>query len=308
MSQDNRKDVQRVLIITLALNLLVMLLKAALGWVTGSLSLMADALHSVTDSANNILGMVTNRLADPRPDPDHPYGHQKYDAIGALGIAVFLAIACFEILKAAVGRILEGGSPVTLDGPDLLVLVVVLAVNILVTTYEHRMGRRLGSSILIADARHTLSDVWVTTLVLLGLIAVWQGQVWHIAWMGWLDVALSFPVALLVLRSGWQVLRENLPWLVDEYAIPAETILGMAMETPGVVNCHAIASRGIVGRQVFIEMHMVVNTRDVDEAHRITEAVEQRLGQAFGPARVSIHIEPRDYQSDAVTYDAAGGG
>lgn len=302
MSEDNRAAVQRVLLLTLALNLLVVLLKALLGWVTGSLSLMADALHSVTDSANNILGLVTNRLADPKPDQDHPYGHQKYDAIGALGIAVFLAIACFEIVKTAVERIIEGGSPLVVEGPELLVLLLVLGVNLLVTTYESRRGRRLGSAILIADARHTLSDVWVTSLVLFGLAAVWLGGIWQLAWLNWLDVILALPVAVLVLKSGWQVLMENLPWLVDETAIPARAIHQIAMGTPGVVNCHAIASRGVPGRQVFIEMHLVADTPEVEQAHRITEAVEQQILARFGPARISIHVEPQTHQSPQVTW------
>jgi cation diffusion facilitator family transporter len=88
-TRDTRHAVQRVLLITLALNLTVVVLKAIVGLMTGSLSLLADALHSVTDSANNVLGLTTNRLADPEPDRDHPYGHQKYEAIGALGIAAF---------------------------------------------------------------------------------------------------------------------------------------------------------------------------------------------------------------------------
>ena len=78
-------EVRRVLLLTLVLNVLVVLLKFVVGWWTGSLSLLADALHSITDSANNVLGLVTNQLASPVPDRDHPYGHQKYEAVGALG-------------------------------------------------------------------------------------------------------------------------------------------------------------------------------------------------------------------------------
>jgi len=103
--QDNRSQVRKVLAITLLLNLLVMGLKAAVGFAIGSLSLQADALHSVTDSANNVLGLVTNNFSSPQPDREHPYGHQKYEALGALGIATFLGIACFEILQSAIARI-----------------------------------------------------------------------------------------------------------------------------------------------------------------------------------------------------------
>ena len=106
---DHRDTVQRVLLVTLGLNLSVVILKASVAWLTGSLSLMADTLHSVTDSANNLLGLATNRLANPLPDRDHPYGHHKFEALGALGVAAFLGIACFEIITSAIERILTGG-------------------------------------------------------------------------------------------------------------------------------------------------------------------------------------------------------
>ena len=292
---DYRSEIRKVLFITLILNLFVVGLKALLGWWTGSLSLMADALHSVIDSANNVLGLVTNQLASPKPDRDHPYGHQKYEAVGALGIAAFLGIACFEILKGAVERLLLGGEPVEMSGLALWLLLVVLGVNIFVAFYERRFGVRLGSNILIADAHHTMSDVWITLAVMGGLIGVWQG-------LQWLDMVLAFPVAILVMRSGWVVLKSNLPWLVDEMAIAPEAIHTVIMKVPGVINCHNIASRGLLGRQVFIDMHLVVEPKDVETAHEITEQVEICLEEAYGPVRATIHVEPFDYQSGKITY------
>ena len=299
---DNRSEVRNVLIITLLLNLVVLAIKGLVGFLTGSLSLMADALHSVTDSANNILGLVVNHFAIPHPDRQHPYGHQKYDAIGALGIAAFLLIACFEILSSAVKRLIYGGNSVEISPTELWILLIVLGINIFVAFYERSVGKRNGSAILIADAQHTMSDVWVTIMVIGGLIGVWQGEVLKLPQLQYLDVILAFPVALLVFYSGWQVLKENLPWLVDEMAIAPEIIQEIVMEVPGVINCHNIASRGVIGRQVFIEMHLVVSVKDVETAHSITESVELRLQERFSPARILIHVEPPTYQSDEITY------
>jgi cation diffusion facilitator family transporter len=301
--KDNRATVQKVLWITLLLNILVMAIKAGVGLRIGALSLQADALHSVTDSANNVLGLVAMRFSSPYPDRDHPYGHLKYEAIGALAIAAFLGIACFEILQGAVMSIIKGGKPVEIAGPELWLLIIVLGVNIFVTYYERSVGQRVGSPILIADARHTMSDVWVTITVLLGLVGVWVGNTANIPQLQWLDVILSFPVAFLVFSSGWKVLMENLPLLVDEMAIAPEVIHQIVLEVPGVLNCHAIASRGVVGRQVFIEMHLIVSAQDVETAHAITEAVEARLSQQFSPVRILIHVEPPDYHSDQITFD-----
>lgn len=302
MIRDHRSEVRKVLLITLLLNLVVMGLKAGVGILTGSLSLQADALHSVTDSANNVLGLIASRFSSPHPDRDHPYGHQKFEALGALGIAAFLGIACFEILQGAIERIFQGLTSVKISPPELWLLLIVLGINIFVTYYERQVGRRVGSAILMADAQHTMSDVWVTITVLAGLIGVWQARVLNLPQLQWLDVILAFPVALLVFSSGWKVLKDNLPWLVDEMAIAPEAIQDVALQVPGVMNCHSIASRGLLGRQVFIEMHMIVEAKDVETAHKITEQVETRLAERFSPVRVLIHVEPPSYQSDQVSF------
>ena len=294
--KDNRSQVQKVLIQTLLLNLFVLCIKLVVGLMTGSLSLIADALHSLTDSANNVLGLWANRAASPQPDREHPYGHQKFEAVGALGIAGFLSIACFEILKGAVDRIIHPAVATKINGSEFWFLILVLAVNIFVATYERREGKRLNSSLLIADAYHTLSDIWVTIAVLIGL-----GGIWLFNWQ-WLDMALAFPVAALVMSSGWTVLRENLPWLVDESAIAPEHIADIARSVPGVLNVHDIASRGVIGRQCFIEMHLIVEPAEVAAAHAITEAIEDKLEQRFSPVRIMIHVEPPSYRSEQLSY------
>ncbi|MEH1867319.1 MAG: cation diffusion facilitator family transporter [Nostoc sp.] len=297
MVYDNRAEVRKVLIITLLLNLFVLVLKALVGYWTGSLSLLADALHSVTDSANNVLGLVASKFSSPQPDREHPYGHHKFEAVGALGIASFLGIACFEILQGAIERILKGGGePVRISPPELWLLLIVLGVNIFVAFYERAVGKRVGSSILIADATHTMSDIWVTISVIGGLIGVWLGY-------QWMDLVLAFPVALLVFWSGWSVLKENLPWLVDQMAITPEAIHAIATSVPGVINCHDIASRGVLGRQVFIEMHLIVDAPDVKTAHDITEEVESRLEERFRPVRILIHVEPPAYKSEQISFE-----
>lgn len=302
--QDNRSQVRRVLWLTLLLNLFVMALKFSLGFATGSLSLQADALHSVTDSANNILGLITNRFSSPKPDREHPYGHQKFEAVGALGIAAFLGIACFEILKVAVEKIffITEDVPVKVSSLELLLLLIVLGVNIFVAIYERQVGRKINSPILIADAKHTTSDIWVTVIVIAGLVGVWQANNLNIPQLKWLDVILAFPVALLVFYSGWEVISDNLPWLVDEMAIAPEAINDVVMTVPGVVNCHDIASRGMLGRQVFIEMHLIVDTDDLFIAHQITEQIEECLEKSFGTVRVLIHVEPPEYEENDISF------
>jgi cation diffusion facilitator family transporter len=290
-----------VLLIALAVNVSMGLLKLVVGLLGGSLSVLADAMHSSTDAFSSLLALFSIRLADPSPDRDHPYGHTKYESVGALVIAGFILFTAFEILQGAVQRIQAGLPPLRLGWDHLLLLLIAMGMNILLASYEREQGRRLGSRLLAADALHTWSDIWTTMVLLVGLGGAIAFD------LPWLDVALAVPLALLLVKVCWGVLRENLPLLVDHIAIPPEAIHELAMAVPGVLNCHDIASRGVLGQQVFIDMHMVVEADDLPTAHRITELVEERLASRFGPVRCTIHLEPRPYASATITYRGTHG-
>jgi len=282
-------------------NIAMSLLKLAVGLLSGSLALLADAMHSATDGLSSLLGLIANGLSDPRPDRDHPYGHHKYEGVGALAIAAFILFAAFEILQTAAQRLINGIGPLRVTPVELGLVLLALCGNLALAFYERQEGQRLQSRLLLADAMHTTSDIWTTVMVLVGLSgALWLG-------LNWLDLAVAVPLALLLVRACWMVLRSNLPWLVDQIAIAPEAIHSVAMAVPGVLNCHDIASRGVIGQQVFIDMHMVVAANDLPTAHRVTELVEEHLEARFGPVRCTIHLEPREYASAEITFRGTHG-
>ncbi len=292
---------QRVLLVALAVNLLLSLVKLAVGVISGSLAVLADALHSATDGLSSLVALLANRLADPRPDRDHPYGHRKAESLGALVIALFILLAAWEILQSAGQRLLAGLAPLQLTWAELALLLLVLGGNIGLATYERWQARRLGSALLLADAAHTRSDVWTSVVVLVGLAgAVALG-------LNWLDVALALPLCGLMAWTCWQVLRQNLPQLIDQVAVDPEAIRAVAMGVPGVLNCHAIASRGVVGDQVFMELHLVVDATDLATAHQLSHQVEQRLDARYGPLRCTVHLEPRDHARPTLIPGAGDG-
>ena len=239
---DRRNDVRRVLTVALALNIAMSLLKLSVGLISGSLAVIADAMHSATDALSSLTGLITNSLSDPRPDRDHPYGHHKYEAIGALGIAGFILFTALEILLRTGERLLEG-LPAIVTNQGLLLLLV-LGANLLLAGYEHSEAA-LDSTLL--KPMLSMPPVTSTTVVVLVGMA---GALWLN--VNWLDVALAIPMALPLIRVCWQVLRRTLPWLVDRHR--PEAIHAEAMGVPGI-NCHDIASHGVLGQQVFIDMH-----------------------------------------------------
>lgn len=282
-----QNSIRNVLYVTLGLNLLVLETKFSLGLATGSLSLLADALHSLSDSASNILGLIAMRLANPQPDWDHPYGHSKFESLGALAIGGFLIVAGVEIFSSAVKRLFMAGNgePIEVNGISFIMMIVVLIINIGIAVYEDRRGKALKSKLLQADARHTLSDVWVTVALLAGMVGIRLGWVW-------LDTALAFLVAGMVFWSAWEVIKDNIPFLSDRVAIPAREIMEIVTDIYGVLNCHSITSRGVIGQEIFIEMHLIVAPREIEEAYKIVEVVEQKLQEKYGSVHATIQLEP----------------
>ena len=133
---DRRQEVRRVLAVALVMNIAMSLLKLSVGVLSGSLAVIADAMHSATDALSSLTGLITNSLSDPRPDRDHPYGHHKYEAVGALGIAGFILFTALEILLRSSERMLEGFPQIRVTTQELVILGLVLGFNLLLAGYE----------------------------------------------------------------------------------------------------------------------------------------------------------------------------
>ncbi|MEJ2371345.1 MAG: cation diffusion facilitator family transporter [Gemmatimonadales bacterium] len=262
------------------------ILKLFTGLFTGSLAVLTSAIDSLLDILMSGINLIAIGHAEQPADEQHPYGHGKFETIGALAIVSFLSITCFELMTGAIGRLVAGVSPPRLEPVTFAVLGATMAVNLGVASAESRFAKRLQSEILAADARHTMADVLVTASVLGGLILVGLGWTAADAWLGLL-------VAIVIAHSGWQILRTTVPVLVDRRAIDADTIRSIAHDTPGVEAATDIRSRGRPGEafaELTIHVHPGANVR---EAHEIADAVEERLRKREGLYGVVVHVEPR---------------
>jgi cation diffusion facilitator family transporter len=288
MNHENLKRaraVQRVLLLTLAANLAVVVIKAVAGFSAHSLSVLADAAHSSVDAWSNLMAMTMARVASKAPDAEHPYGHEKFETLGALGIVAFLSIAVFQLLVSALGRLAGSGQQPHSTFMTASVMVLSAIVSFSVSRYEARAGRTHHSEILLADAAHTRTDVYSSIAVLLGLGLVALG--FHEA-----DAIVTLIVAIVIARVAWHILQDSVPILVDERALAEEDICRVTLSTPGVIDCFSVRSRGRAG-QVFAELTITVRpTLNVQEAHHIADTVEQRIAGTFGAREVVVHVEP----------------
>jgi len=279
--------VRRVLIGLLGANLAVVAAKAYIGVVSGSLAVWGDALHSSVDSLYNVLGLIVVRVAAREPDEDHPYGHGKFETLGALAIVVFLSITCFELIRNAVQTLLGGGHTIVVTDLGLVVLLATLAINVFVAWYENRRGHELSSELLIADAAHTRTDVFITIGVLIGVLFARRGATW-------VDPVVAIVVAALIVRVAYQIFSRTVPVLVDERAIPERAIRHAAQEIAGVKSAYGIRSRGGHGAGVrYAEVTIAVDRdANVAAAHAIADQVEERLKRDLELSAVTVHVEP----------------
>ncbi len=286
--QDYKRGVRRVLLITLALNIAVVIGKFIAGILAGSLSVISDAVHSSVDSLNNIVGLVIMKYATAEPDDEHPYGHAKFETLAAFAIAGFLFVTCYQIAVSAVSRLITPSPhPPEISALTIGVMIATIIVNIIVTVYEHREGKRLKSEFLIADAVHTRSDVLVSCSVLAGLGLVKLGYIW-------LDPIIALGIAVVIAWNGYKIFKATVPVLVDAAPVPAERIAELVTNVPGVHSAHDIRSR-IQGGTMYIEMHLHMQPaieRDHIKTHDLTEEIERRLEAQFGRVIATIHVEP----------------
>jgi cation diffusion facilitator family transporter len=269
----------------LVANIAVVIIKFIVGFSTGSLAVFGDAIHSSVDALNNVLGLAVMRVAAKGPDDEHPYGHAKFESLGALLIVVFLSVTIFELMKGAVARLTGPGEPLVVDRIQAVLLGFTLAVNIWVSWYETRAGRRLRSELLLADAAHTRVDVFITMAVIAGLYLSRLGHEWA-------DSVLAIVVSLLIARIGFQIFKRSMPTLVDERALDGGDIQRVAERVPGVKSAYAIRSRTAAAIR-FAELTIAVDGQEnVAAAHRIADAVEEQLRRTLEVHEVVVHVEP----------------
>ncbi|HXC62459.1 MAG TPA: cation diffusion facilitator family transporter [Nitrospiria bacterium] len=279
------KQVKNILSLTLFLNLLVAVIKLLWGRWTNSLSMQADGFHSLFDGASNIIGLVGIWAARHPPDDCHPYGHKKFETFAAFGISVFLFVTCFSILENSYARFQTGVVP-DVPGLSFLIMLATMGINLFVTWYEQKQAVALKSGILQADSMHTLSDVYSSLTVLIGLAAVRLG-------LPILDSIMAVAIAGFIGRTGFKILFESSRVLSDASRVDPRLVKEVVMQVPGVKSCHSIRTRGLENH-VFVDCHIYVQPdMTADKTHDLVHEIEDLIKKEMSEVvDVVIHVEP----------------
>lgn len=282
--------IRHVLLVILLLNLGVALAKIICGSAFSSESVRADGIHSLFDSAGNVVGLAGIVIAARPADRNHPYGHVKYETFASLFIGMLLVFAAYEVGWNAVQSLMSGESHVVASPVAFAVMVVTLVINLGVTTYERRQGRALGSAVLDADAKHTLSDALVSIGVIAGLVLVKLG-------FPEADAVAALVVTIAIFSTALSVLKDVTETLSDEARVNPERIRSYVLSIEGVAACHNIRTRGPED-EVFADLHILVDPdMSISRAHAIGNAAEALIKERIPQIReVLVHLEPATAQ------------
>ncbi len=300
--------------VSVAVALVVLVLKLYAWKSSGSVGLLSDALETLTNLGGAAMALLMLRLAAQPPDDEHAYGHTKaeYFSSGFEGMLIFFAAAA--IAFTAVPRLL---APQALDQPaiGLIVAGVATLMNFALARWLRLAGRHHRSITLEADSRHLMADVWTTLGVILGIVAVTLT-----GWL-WLDPLIALAVALHVLWAGFGLIRESAAGLMDA-AWPAEEqqvlheILQQFREegAPGEIEFHAVRTRVSAARR-FVNFHVLVPGEwSVKRGHDLVERLEDELVRRLPMVTAFTHLEPsddpasyEDYELDRAPARGAGG-
>jgi len=263
-------------------------MKLAAGLFTGSLAVITSAVDSLLDILMSGVNFMAIRHAELPADERHPYGHGKFETLATVFQALVISASGVWICIEAVRR-LEGGRVVEKPLGGIAVMVVSLAASWLLTRYLRRVARATDSSALHADALHFAMDVYTNLALLIGLVALFWFE------LPWLDPLMSLLVAIYILKEAVSLLRYGLRDMLDERlpdSVRAEIEQLIDTHRGEMFGYHHLRTRR-AGSQKLIDFHLTVCKHlSVDEAHRITDYLEEQIAERVAGSDVTIHIEP----------------
>ena len=289
-----KRRIYRVTFIGFVVNLVLSLLKLAAGILGRSGAMIADAVHSFSDLATDVVVIVFARISAKPRDDGHDYGHGKYETLATILISIALGIVGAGILVNSIGAVrvvLDGG---LLPRPGLVALVAAvlsIAAKEILYHYTVREGRAIDSPSVIANAWHHRSDALSSLGTLVGIgCAYFLGDRWRIA-----DPIAALIVAVFIFKVALDLIRTGLGELLEK-SLPEETereILRIVTLDPAVREPHNLRTRRI-GAAIAIEVHVRVDgAMSVACSHALTVGIERRLRERFGEeTMIAVHVEP----------------
>jgi len=269
--------------------------KIIVGLMTGSLGILSEAAHSGLDLVAALVTFFAVRLSDKPPDAQHRYGHGKLENLSALIETLLLLLTCVWIIYEAVKRLFFESVEVDASIWAFIVMFVSITIDYSRSRVLLRAARKHNSQALEADALHFSTDIWSSSVVILGLIGIRLSETsdrLHFLAKG--DAVAALFVAVIVIVVSVQLGKRAVAGLMDTAPDGLEAQLKQAVEAvPGVTDCHKMRIR-TSGPRVFADIHVRMDGNlPLSAAHALTEQIQQAARQINPDLDVTVHAEPK---------------
>ena len=272
--------------VSIIANLILTLIKGVLGFITGSVALIADALHTFSDVSTSVVIVIAFRVAKKPSDRTHPFGHGRMEAIGSVIVAVLLIVIGIEILKESIERLVH---PVHFEASWLFIGIITgtIIIKELLARFSHELGQHIKSSTLEADAWHHRTDAISSILVVLAFL------VQRYFGIAYIDSIAGILVSAIIAYTGWVIIKSGVNDLLGKRpsACFVKEIKETVCRNPDVLDAHDLIVHQY-GQHTVMSFHVeVTEDTSLQDAHALTEKIEKMVERTFD-SHATIHVDP----------------
>jgi len=273
--------------ISIISNTSLVIIKFIAGFMSGSVSVISEAIHSMMDLLAAVIAFFAVRISDNPADEEHPYGHGKFENVSGVIEALLIFIAAIWIIYEAIHKLLIG-APIENASIGIIVMSISAVTNFFVSRHLYRVAKRTDSIALEADALHLKTDIYTSAGVAIGLILIW------ITGIRIIDPIVAILVALLILRESYELLNRAYKPLLDTAISAKELLLIEKCCHESKYTYHDLKSRQS-GRQRFIEFHLVMpGDVPLKDAHQKCDEIEELIKSKISHISILIHVETHE--------------
>ena len=272
-------------LVSIIINAALFCVKIWAGMITGSIALIADAWHTLSDSISSVFVVITVKLSSKEADEEHPFGHGRWEQIGSLSIAVVLGIIAYDFGKQSVEQFMKR-EKVEYGIIAIAVTIVSIVIKEAMAQYAFYVARKTGNDAIKADGWHHRTDSFSSVIVLIGIL--FAGQFW------WIDSVLGMIIALTIAYATFDILKSSINKILGETP-GAEFVDAVTKEIIGYydedLQLHHLHIHNYVSHKE-LTMHIRINKDiTIEHGHEIASSIEKLIGEKFGMV-TTIHVEP----------------
>ena len=270
--EDRDKLGKRAVFVAIAGNLFLTIFNVAVGIMAGSYALISEGAHTLTDITTSIIAYIGFKIGSKPADEEHPLGHGRAEAIAGLLIVIFLAIVAYEIITGAIERLFFGGTPAIPDPLAVVMAIIGVITHFSLSQYIINLGERANSPAIIADGKHQRVDIFASLAILFGILIAQYGY-------PQLDPFIGFVIGLLILKTAFDVARENLDNIMGKVPSPelVDRIVEVSNSVEKVCGTHDVRVN-YLGSYATVTLHIELPPEmSLDESHKVVHLVQNKI-------------------------------